>query len=48
MFDSLSDQMKADERLQTSGRERMIRYVIIAVLSILVFVGLYLAVRMAS
>ena len=48
MFDSLADQMKADERLQSTGKERMLRYLVIAVVSVFVFAGIYLAVRMAS
>jgi hypothetical protein len=46
MFDSLDDQMKHDEQLETTGRERIIRWVAIAVVSVLVFAGLYYGVRM--
>jgi hypothetical protein len=45
MFDSLADQIRQDEKGQTNNRERIIRYAIISVLSVLVFVGLYAAVR---
>jgi len=48
MFDSLADQIKHDEQGQTSSRERAIRYSIIAVLSILLFAALYMAVRMGA
>jgi hypothetical protein len=48
MFDSLSDQIKADDRKEISNRERVVRYSLIAVLSVVLFIGLYLAVRMAS
>jgi hypothetical protein len=48
MFDSLSDQIKADDRKEISTRERTLRYSLIAVLSVVLFTGLYLAVRLAS
>jgi hypothetical protein len=48
MFDSLADQMKADEQQQSSGRERAVRYAVVALVSVLVFGGLYFVVRMAS
>jgi hypothetical protein len=48
MFDSLSDQMKADELSQTTSRGRAVRYTVMAVLSVVLFGGLYLVVRLAS
>jgi len=48
MFDSLSDQIKADDRKEVSTRERVLRNTVIAVLSVVLFAGLYLAVRLAS
>jgi len=48
MFDSLADQMKHDEKEQVNSREKAIRYTIIAVLSVLLFVGLYMGVRLAG
>jgi len=48
MFDSLADQIRHDEQGQTSNRERIVRYSIIAVLSVLLFVALYMAVRMGA
>jgi hypothetical protein len=45
MFDSLADQIRHDEREQTNSRERAIRWVAISVLSVLLFLGLYAAVR---
>ena len=48
MFDSLADQIKHDEEGQTSNKERIIRYSIIAVLSVLLFAALYMAVRMGA
>jgi hypothetical protein len=46
MFDSLADQMKADDRGQTSGKERLAFWSIVVVLSVVLFVGLYVGVRM--
>jgi hypothetical protein len=48
MFDSLSDQIKADDRKEISIRERAMRYSLIVVLSVILFIGLYVVVRMAS
>jgi hypothetical protein len=48
MFDSLADQIKHDEEGQTSNKERAVRYSVIAVLSVLLFAALYLAVRMGA
>jgi hypothetical protein len=48
MFDSLADQIKHDEQGQTSNRERAVRYSIIAILSVLLFAALYMAVRMGA
>lgn len=46
MFDSLDEQMKHDMREQQSGKERMLIYTAVAIVSVVVFVGLYFAVRM--
>lgn len=48
MFDSLADQIRHDENEQSSKKERAVRYSIIAVLSVLLFLGLYMAVRMGA
>jgi hypothetical protein len=48
MFDSLADQIRHDESETTSSRERAIRYSVIAILSILLFAALYMAVRMGA
>jgi hypothetical protein len=48
MFDSLADQIRHDEQGQTSNKERAIRYSVIAVLSVLLFAALYMAVRMGA
>lgn len=46
MFDSLADQIRHDEHEQVSSRERLVQWVVVAILSILVFGGLYFAVQM--
>ena len=46
MFDSLADQMKHDDREQVNTKERVCRYAAVAVLSVLLFGGLYFGVRM--
>jgi len=46
MFDSLADRMKADDHQEVNTTERVIRYVAVAVLSVLLFGGLYFGVRM--
>lgn len=48
MFESLSDHIKADDLKEVSTRERIIRYAVIGVLSVVLFGGLYFAVRMTS
>jgi hypothetical protein len=46
MFDSLDEKIKHDDTVETSRGERIAKIVAIAVLSILLFGGLYFAVRM--
>ncbi len=46
MFDSLDEQMKHDDALETTPKERVLRWVAVAVVSVLVFGGLYFGVRM--
>jgi len=46
MFDSLSDRIREDEHKEVSTTQRTIEWLAIAVLSILVFGGLYYGVRM--
>jgi hypothetical protein len=45
MFDSLDEQIKADDRKSSSPRERMMLWVAVAVVTVLVFGGLYYGVR---
>lgn len=46
MFDSLADRIKADDQQQVKTSERVVKWLVIVVLSILLFGGLYLGVRM--
>jgi hypothetical protein len=48
MFDSLDDQIKADINKESTSTERMIRYGIIAVASVVLFGGLIMGVRVFS
>ena len=45
MFDSLSDQIKHDMDEQTPKSQRIIEYLLVAVVSILIFGGLYMGIR---
>jgi hypothetical protein len=46
MFDSLDDQMKHDAAKETTKGEQAVKWVVVAALSVLLFGGLYFAVRM--
>jgi predicted membrane protein len=46
MFDSLEDQIKLDEHIEVSRKERIVKILAIIALSILLFGGLYFAIRM--
>ncbi len=46
MFDSLADRIREDQRKEVNNTERVIRWVVIVVVSIVVFGGLYYGVRM--
>jgi hypothetical protein len=46
MFESLDDQIKRDDQLETTTKERVVRWVAIAVVSVLVFAGVFFSVRM--
>ena len=45
MFDSLAEQMRNDERVQTSNFERTVRWMTVAVLSLVIFGGLFFGVH---
>lgn len=46
MFESLDETMKHDEKMQTSPRERWMKYIVTAVVSVAVVGGLLLSIRM--
>jgi len=46
MFDSLDEQIRADEHKAVSNKERVMRWALIVLLSIIVFGGLYLGFSM--
>jgi hypothetical protein len=45
MFESLDDQMKLDAAKETTKREQAVKWAVVAALSVLLFSGLYFAVR---
>ena len=46
MFDSLADRIRADEHQQVTNTERYIRWAAVIVISVLLFGGLYMGVRL--
>ncbi len=46
MFDSLEEQIKRDDHAEISRKERVLKGLAIAALSVVLFGGLYLAIRM--
>ena len=46
MFDSLDEQIKHDDRMETTRKERFIRWLAIAVACVVLFAGLYMSVRL--
>ena len=45
MFDSLADRIREDEHKEVTRTERIVRYLVIAVLSVVLFGGLYYVVQ---
>jgi hypothetical protein len=45
MFDSLEEQMKKDEKQESTTKERILRYLAIAAASVLIFGGIVVAVQ---
>ena len=45
MFDSLSDQMKHDLDQQTPKSQRIIEYLLVGVVSVVIFGGLYMGIK---
>ncbi|MDE3167370.1 MAG: hypothetical protein KGN36_16325 [Acidobacteriota bacterium] len=48
MFDSLEDKIKQDDAAELSRRERVVKGVVITILSIVLFGGLFFAVRLVG
>jgi len=46
MFDTLADRIRQDEHAEVSNNERIIRYVVVLVVTVILFGGLYFGVRM--
>jgi hypothetical protein len=46
MFDSLADRIRHDEHEAVNNTERTVRYLITAVVAIVLFAGLYFGIRM--
>ena len=46
MFDSLADRIREDEHSTVNNTERLVRWLVVAVVTILLFGGLYYGVRM--
>jgi hypothetical protein len=46
MFDSLADRIREDEQQQVTPTERYIRWAAVIVISIVLFGGLYMGVRL--
>jgi hypothetical protein len=45
MFESLDEQIKRDEKRETSTKERLLLYLTISAISVLIFGGLVVAVQ---
>jgi hypothetical protein len=46
MFESLDEQMKHDEEEVSTPRERLLKSILVAVVSVLLFGSLYMGVRL--
>ena len=46
MFESLDEQMKHDDDETTTPRERVLKWVLVGIVSVLLFGGLYMGVRL--
>jgi hypothetical protein len=46
MFDSLADRIRQDENEAVNNTERYVRYLIVLVVAVLLFGGLYYGVKM--
>ncbi len=46
MFETLDDRMKHDEQETTTPKERMLKWVLVGIVSVILFGGLYMGVRL--
>jgi hypothetical protein len=46
MFESLADRIREDEHKEVNARERFMRWIVIGVVSVVAFGGLYYGVQM--
>jgi hypothetical protein len=46
MFESLDEHMKHDDQLESTTKERILRWIAIAVVAVLVFSGVYYSVKL--
>jgi hypothetical protein len=46
MFDSLADRIREDDRKEVNNTERYLRWAAVAIISVLLFGGLYMGVRL--
>jgi hypothetical protein len=46
MFDSLADRMREDDAKEITGREKLVRWLAVTVVSVVLFGGLYLGVSL--
>lgn len=46
MFESLDDRMKHDEEEVSTPKERLLKWVLVGVVSVILFGGLYMGVRL--
>jgi hypothetical protein len=46
MFETLDDRMKQDDKETSTTKERMLKWVLVGIVSIILFGGLYMGVRL--
>ena len=46
MFDSLADRIREDEHKSVTNTERYLRWAVVAVISVVLFGGLYMGIRL--
>jgi len=46
MFETLDDRMKQDDKETSTTKERMLKWVLVGIVSVILFGGLYMGVRL--